>query len=564
MSNTFIPTGETLTEPVVLPGVGDSLTVFGTLDVDGSAVDITGTNASIFNAETGTIDGSFNGVNFVNGGVSSGTLTNEGLITSDSRPVNIGGQNIRVDNLAQIISSASPRDGVVYADQTATSYDIFNGPDALIDVGEGNDGDAISLQLGANVTGSVVNQGTVIGRGVPVGNNQATAIRLRQGTDIGGADVSVFNGDIINEGTLISETDSGILIESGVELNGTIVNNGTIDGAFNGVSFANGGTSSGTLQNFGTITSASRAVNIGGQDITLQNFGEILTSASPRDGVVYTDQSALSYSIVNESSGLIDVGEGNDGDAISLQLGADVTGSVINRGTVIGRGVPVGNNRATAVRLRQGTITDLSVFNGDIVNEGTLTSETDAAVLIEDGVELNGEIINRGTINGGVVAGSPQVGIDAQDAEADVTIVNQGTINGDVLLSAGDDTYDGISGTVNGTVFGNEGNDTLIGGSANDVLNGGVGNDLLTGNSGADIFAFGSEIFQDGLQDVDQITDFDAGDSFDFANEFLGNISFGRETVSGQEAVVAILGGEDNLTVFGNLDAAEQALDVFV
>ncbi|NEO49503.1 MAG: hypothetical protein F6K55_37550, partial [Moorea sp. SIO4A3] len=56
MSNTFIPTGETLTEPVVLPGVGDSLTVFGTLDVDGSAVDITGTNASIFNAETGTID----------------------------------------------------------------------------------------------------------------------------------------------------------------------------------------------------------------------------------------------------------------------------------------------------------------------------------------------------------------------------------------------------------------------------------------------------------------------------------------------------------------------------
>ncbi|NEP35572.1 MAG: calcium-binding protein, partial [Moorea sp. SIO3B2] len=98
----------------------------------------------------------------------------------------------------------------------------------------------------------------------------------------------------------------------------------------------------------------------------------------------------------------------------------------------------------------------------------------------------------------------------------------------------------------------------------NDVLNGGVGNDLLTGNSGADIFAFGSEIFQDGLQDFDQITDFEAGDSFDFADEFLGNISFGRETVSGQEAVVAILGGEDNLTVFGNLDAAEQALDVFV
>ncbi len=448
--------------------------------------------------------------------------------------------------------------------QQLTSYDIFNGRDAVIDVGEGNDGDAISLQLGADVTGSVVNQGTVIGRGVPVGNNQATAIRLRQGNDIGGAEVSVFNGNIINEGTLISETDSGILIESGVELNGTIVNTGTIDGAFNGVSFANGGTSSGALQNFGTITSASRAVNIGGQDITLQNFGEILTSASPRDGVVYTDQSALSYSIVNESRGLIDVGEGNDGDAISLQLGADVTGSVINRGTVIGRGVPVGNNRATAVRLRQGTITDLSVFNGDIENSGTLTSETDAAVLIEDGVQLNGEIINRGTINGGVVAGSPQVAIDVQDAEGDVTILNQGTINGDVLLSAGDDTYNGISGTVNGTVFGNEGNDTLIGGSANDVLNGGVGNDLLTGNSGADIFAFGSEIFQDGFQDFDQITDFQAGDSFDFADEFLGNISFGRETVSGQEAVVAILGGEDNLTVFGNLDAAEQALDVFV
>ncbi len=119
MSNTFIPTGETLTDPVLLSEVGDSLSVFGTLDVDGSAVDITGTNTSIVNGETGTIDGSFNGVNFVNGGVSSGTLTNQGLITSDSRPVNIGGQNIRVNNLAQIISSASPRDGVIYADQSA-------------------------------------------------------------------------------------------------------------------------------------------------------------------------------------------------------------------------------------------------------------------------------------------------------------------------------------------------------------------------------------------------------------------------------------------------------------
>ena len=139
--------------------------------------------------------------------------------------------------------------------------------------------------------------------------------------------------------------------------------------------------------------------------------------------------------------------------------------------------------------------------------------------------------------------------------------------------------YDGSEGEINGAVFGNSGNDILIGwrkddflvgGGDNDILlgqrgddtiEGGLGSDLLIGGRGEDAFVFGADIFQDGQLDVDVILGFDSGDSFSFADEFLSSGQITANRVGGSLKV--ILGGEDTLVVFGDVEAAEQQLTYF-
>ena len=397
--------------------------------------------------------------------------------------------------------------------------------------------------------GDIFNSGTIAAE-----NNAAVIIEDRV----------KFNGDIINRGVIQSANPfngNGILLENGSELNGTIINSGTINGGFNGVNFGNGGQVVGSLLNTGVITSTSRAVNIGGFDVKVINEGSIITSESPRDGVIYADRTAVNLEIIN--NGLVDVGAGNNGDAISLELGAEVNGSVVNSGIVRGRGLPAGeannqNNQASAVRLywSDNSGAEISVFNGDIDNSGILSAENGAAVIIEDRVKLNGEIINTGIIKGGVVEDG-QLAIDASNAEDEIAVLNKGIIRGDVLLSAGDDLYDGTEGRISGTVYGNGGDDRIIGGQFDDLLNGGTGDDELLGNGGKDTFQFGSDLI-DGIEDIDLIKDFAAGDAFDFSDylEAGGEISF----FLGQGELLIDLNQEDLVRVQGDIVAAEQSL----
>lgn len=405
----------------------------GLIESNQTAIQIDGIGASINNE--GEINGGFNGINIANGNTASAQIRNEGLITSESRAINIGGQAGVVNNFGLITTSADPRNGTVYGDVTAQNIIINNESTGVIDVGAGNNGDAISLELGRAVFGSVDNAGLVQGRGLPgVTNpeNQASALRLYTPAERGR-----FTGNINNTGTFAAENGPAVIVEEGITLvgnisnsgliesanpangigvlfedgsnfRGTLTNSGTISGGRDGVNFGNGGTARGNLVNDtdGIITSTSRAVNIGGNRNTVHNRGLITTSADPRNGTVYADQSANNFRIINEASGVIDVGEGLNGDAISLQLGAAVNGSVVNRGLVQGRGEPDGpqnnaTNQATAVRLYHGdNAGDVSVFNGSIRNlgQGILASETDHTILIEEQVRLEGNIVNTGQI----------------------------------------------------------------------------------------------------------------------------------------------------------------------
>ena len=538
MNTIRINNNQTQTEPVELLNFGDRLRVNGTLTVDGeepavltqsvnnevwvrgeilaesTAIRVEGVNTKIDNR--GLISGDFNGIDVANGDRAFAQIINRrhGTITSESRAVNLGGVGGVLDNRGLITTSADPRNGTVYGDVTADNIFIFNS--GVIDVGEGNNGDAISLELGNSINGRVENDGLVQGRGEALGNNQAAALRLYWVPAAG--DTSTFNGDVINRGTLAAETGPTVVIESNTILNGdlineglisnpnlengvgvrleddatitgTLINQGVITGGRDGIDIGNGGTAIARIENFGRIDSASRAVNLGGDQNTLINYGGIFSTADPRNGTVYGDVTAFNINI--ENHGLIDVGEGNNGDAISLELGAVVSGGIVNTGLVQGRGIADGttNTASAAIRLYwvEAAGAPVSQFIGDIVNEGELATENGATVLIDNRVALDGEIVNNGLITGGIVESySGQLAVDASGAASSITLVNTGEIVGDSLLSDHNDTYVGLEGAINGAVFGNGGNDRLFGGEFDDIFSGGTGNDLILGNAGND------------------------------------------------------------------------------
>jgi hypothetical protein len=302
---------------------------------------------------------------------------------------------------------------------------------------------------------------------------------------------------IAGSGAIDSETTA-------IQVNGVdtdIENLGLIDGGFNGINLANDDTASATILNRGTLVSDSRAVNIGGVGGSLVNFGQILSSASPRNGTVYGDVTALNVDI--ENRGLIDVGAGHDGDAISLELGAQVDGRVVNFGLIQGRGLPLGSNQAAAVRLYWVPgAGPTSTFNGNVENFGQLSAENGPAVIVEANTILNGDLFNQGLIS----SLNPANGIGVR-IEGEVTgeIINRGAINGG---------RDGIDIANGGTAIATILNTGLITSTSRAVNLGGADNRLINkgliittadprnGTVYGDITALNIEIENHGLIDV--------------------------------------------------------------
>jgi len=148
---------------------------------------------------------------------------------------------------------------------------------------------------------------------------------------------TTFKGDLTNSGSITSESNvgptSGVRVANGVGFDGTITNErgGTISGANNGLYFGTGQHDA-TVNNRGTISSDSRAVNIDGEGVSLNNSGTILGTGDQRNGTVYSDATADNFSIRNERKGTIDAGKGNDGAGIALQTGSEA-GDVVNAGS---------------------------------------------------------------------------------------------------------------------------------------------------------------------------------------------------------------------------------------
>lgn len=414
-----------------------------------------GFQGTLTNTETGVIYGTNNGLYFgnpVNGegaDHTGGVVNNAGTISSDSRAVNIDGTGLVLNNSGSILGTGNQRNGTIYSDSTANAFTINNS--GTVDAGEGNNGAGVSIQVGGQPnTSTIVNSGLIQGRG------QAAAPDNTAGDGIRFAGPGVlpayeFAGDITNSGQIRSEGTagvvSGIRFSNAIGFTGTLTNEagGVIYGTNNGLYFGEADHAGGVVNNAGTITSASRAVNIDGTGLVLNNTGTIIGQGNQRNGTVYLDGTANNITINN--SGTIDAGEGNSGSGVSIEaLAGTRTHTIINSGTIQGRGEALPSGATAGIRAFYPPNMMRPEVNLTIDNSGTVASETSAGILLEN-VTFTGSITNSGTISGATAA------IDTSSSLGNV-VINQtaGALNGDVLTGAGDDVLNITGGALNGNV----------------------------------------------------------------------------------------------------------------
>ena len=563
-------------EPAVdIPGNDAQLIVESTgsilaPDEGNTAVQVSGVGDIIRNG--GEISGSFNGVSSTGERLN---LINQGTITSDSRAVDfVAGDGNSLENNGNILGTGDQRNGTVYINGPVDSTSIKNSRGALIDAGEGNTGDGISVQVGVDsedaISDGIIinNEGNIAGRGQPgfeAGSrttaNGSSGVRYFNGTS---APEAIVRGSLINSGTITSEALvgflGGVVVEDGVSYQGIIENSrgGFISGPQNGIYIGNANHNL-TINNErgARIESGSRAVNLDGDNITFNNSGEIIGTGDQRNGTVYIDGTGDNITVNNRSTGEIDAGEGNGGSGYSVQVGAPSEDALseninlFNEGVIQGRGsanVPAG------VRFFNGSGEDVATVTGDITNTGSaeIASETAAGILIESGVAFNGTITNDGTIRGG-----NGFAIDATGSQGEINVINNGALEGIVKLGEGNDSF--LSNSDDEVkVDGGGGNDTITGGSGDDTLVGGAGNDLLVGNGGSDTFVFSSGSDQDIIQNFEVSQDLiDVSALFSDIDLILG--AGGAASQIGSDTVIDF-GNDDFVTLVNiNVDTLSES-----
>lgn len=541
----------------------------------------------------GEIVGSFNGVNFVNGGEADGRFENLGAITCDSRGVNIGGDDIDVISRGEILGTGDQRNGVVYADASADDFAVINEETGLIDAGMGNVGAGVSLQIGdeegETVDGDLFNDGVIRGRG-PCGDLTASP---EDGDGVvvfaGTTEDALVRGSIVNVGTIEAD-DDGVTIAQDVRFEGDIVNEGLISGMDDGVTLDDVAIFDGDVFNDGEISAGDTAIDIQtigrfegdvfndgrietlGDAITIQELDALIGDFLNRDeisagsaGFEVIDSALFEGEVINEGS--IEAGA----DAVNLDGASSVIGDISNLGFIsaerigvsvsdndsfVGDILNTGSNEAETDGIEASR---LQVFAGDIVNDGVLVNGPDVEIVNEGeivgdadgdgvgrGVEVRGgdfDLLNEGSVDGGVTADEAdgrirnggviiddQTGVEIRAAE--VRVVNESVISGDL---------NGVSFVNGGESGGALLNRSLITSDSRAVNTGGFGVELV--NIGA---IMGTDVRRDGTVYVDG-----TADDFSILNADSAIIDAGGDVFGA--GVSFQIGTEDDQTVRGEL-----------
>ena len=428
-----------------------AITNEGEITVDGPFSDgiaVTGGTGEIMNTRTGRITSTGHGID----SAGTGNITNDGIITTSS------GFGIRsTRNVGRITNS-----GTINSGGNGISSGINSDTEVINAVGgvittRSSSSHGISSR---GSTGTLRNEGTITTEG-----SAASGISAVDGTN-----------EIINTGAIIT-FGRGIISNS----SGNISNTGTITtlgGEAEGI-YSRGNNN--MISNSGTINSAGTGIRSEGSDTVITNAlgGAIITSGSNAHGISSIGRGDVTNEGTIDSSGQGIRSTGNNNmitnsgriDSVGSGIHSEGTDTIIintsgSTITTTGNG-PQAGNEASGIFFSG---------NGDVTNEGTITTNGINAYAITSTASSMGNIRNEGDI---VTNGSSAHAIRHLGA-GDITNAVGGLIA--TTSSGGSHGIVIVAGSAGGGTVRNEGRITTMGSGARGITSGGM-SDIINAGS---------------------------------------------------------------------------------
>ncbi|EMK1706294.1 autotransporter-associated beta strand repeat-containing protein [Salmonella enterica] len=378
--------GNTITNQGKMTGVSDGLLISG--------------NNNIVTTSGGEISGK-NGIRVSKGSGNQITAKSGSKITATSTGISIASGNNQVTTESG--SAIVAKDNGILINSGANN--VTNGGSITAT------GSSISygIQYNSGTSGTITNTGTITTTGKGAGDASVYAhggaVTINNS---GTMDSSVFGVYVTTGHTLNNLAGGSITANTAVQLNGnnnTLANAGAILGDTNGVTISGSGN---TLTNQGKITGGTNAVliNSGSKNNTLTlNTGTEISgsitddnnSASANNNLILDGEGTLGSSI----SGLNSVTSSGDWTLSGATMNLSGTtnsalwvksGTLIVNGAMTAKGATVDSGTT----LQIGNSGTLGAFNGDIVDNGTLTFNRSDAAAYGSVISGSGNVIKQG------------------------------------------------------------------------------------------------------------------------------------------------------------------------
>ncbi|EBJ2611731.1 hypothetical protein DQ643_11790 [Salmonella enterica] len=378
--------GNTITNQGKMTGVSDGLLISG--------------NNNIVTTSGGEISGK-NGIRVSKGSGNQITAKSGSKITATSTGISIASGNNQVTTESG--SAIVAKDNGILINSGANN--VTNGGSITAT------GSSISygIQYNSGTSGTITNTGTITTTGKGAGDASVYAhggaVTINNS---GTMDSSVFGVYVTTGHTLNNLAGGSITANTAVQLNGnnnTLANAGAILGDTNGVTISGSGN---TLTNQGKITGGTNAVliNSGSKNNTLTlNTGTEMSgsitdgnnSASANNNLILDGEGTLGSSI----SGLNSVTSSGDWTLSGATMNLSGTtnsalwvksGTLILNGAMTAKGATV--DSGTTLQIGNGGT--LGAFNGDIVDNGTLTFNRSDAAVYGSVISGSGNVVKQG------------------------------------------------------------------------------------------------------------------------------------------------------------------------
>ncbi|EIA3338076.1 autotransporter-associated beta strand repeat-containing protein [Salmonella enterica] len=378
--------GNTISNQGKMTGVSDGLLISG--------------NNNIVTTSGGEISGK-NGIRVSKGSGNQITAKSGSKITATSTGISIASGNNQVTTESG--SAIVAKDNGILINSGANN--VTNGG-SITAIGSSI---SYGIQYNSGASGTITNTGTITTTGKGAGDASVYAhggaVTINNS---GTMDSSVFGVYVTTGHTLNNLAGGSITANTAVQLNGnnnTLANAGAILGDTNGVTISGSGN---TLTNQGKITGGTNAVliNSGSKNNTLTlNTGTEMSgsitdgnnSASANNNLILDGEGTLGSSI----SGLNSVTSSGDWTLSGATMNLSGTtnsalwvksGTLILNGAMTAKGATVDSGTT----LQIGNSGTLGAFNGDIVDNGTLTFNRSDAAVYGSVISGSGNVVKQG------------------------------------------------------------------------------------------------------------------------------------------------------------------------